>query len=205
MSDTSQGPGWWQASDGKWYPPEQAPGAQPTAPPTAAPTGPPPGAPPAGYGAPAPAYGAPAYGAPAAAPGQLAEWPQRALSGLIDFVGISIISNVVALSSRPLGNLIGLLGFAFALYNAYLNGSTGQSIGKKVVGTRVVSEATGQPIGGGLGIVRYFAHIIDLVICFVGFLFPLWDAKKQTIADKVMKTVVITGAQPQSLGDAFKG
>ncbi len=28
MSDTSQGPGWWQASDGKWYPPEQAPGYQ---------------------------------------------------------------------------------------------------------------------------------------------------------------------------------
>ena len=32
MSDTSQGPGWWQASDGKWYPPEQAPGYQPPAP-----------------------------------------------------------------------------------------------------------------------------------------------------------------------------
>ncbi|MEJ6511449.1 MAG: hypothetical protein QNL59_04810 [Actinomycetota bacterium] len=29
MSDTSQGPDWWQASDGKWYPPEQAPGAAP--------------------------------------------------------------------------------------------------------------------------------------------------------------------------------
>ena len=25
MSDSSQGPGWWQASYGKWYPPEQAP------------------------------------------------------------------------------------------------------------------------------------------------------------------------------------
>ncbi|MGO8872964.1 MAG: hypothetical protein ACLQPH_16485 [Acidimicrobiales bacterium] len=25
MSDTSQGPGWWLASDGRWYPPEQAP------------------------------------------------------------------------------------------------------------------------------------------------------------------------------------
>ena len=36
MSDSSQGPGWWLASDGKWYPP------QPTTPP-AAPT--PPGAP----------------------------------------------------------------------------------------------------------------------------------------------------------------
>ena len=31
MSDQSQGPGWWQASDGKWYPPEQAPGYQPPA------------------------------------------------------------------------------------------------------------------------------------------------------------------------------
>jgi len=31
VSDQSQGPGWWQASDGKWYPPEQAPGAQPAA------------------------------------------------------------------------------------------------------------------------------------------------------------------------------
>lgn len=25
MSDVSQGPGWWEASDGKWYPPEQHP------------------------------------------------------------------------------------------------------------------------------------------------------------------------------------
>lgn len=25
MSDTSQGEGWWQASDGKWYPPEEQP------------------------------------------------------------------------------------------------------------------------------------------------------------------------------------
>jgi len=26
MSDVSQGPGWWEASDGKWYPPESPPG-----------------------------------------------------------------------------------------------------------------------------------------------------------------------------------
>ncbi len=38
MSDVSQGPGWWQASDGKWYPPQPA---------AAPPPGPPPGPPPA--------------------------------------------------------------------------------------------------------------------------------------------------------------
>lgn len=39
MSDTSQGPGWWQASDGKWYPPEQAPGATSGAPMGSVPVG----------------------------------------------------------------------------------------------------------------------------------------------------------------------
>jgi cytoskeletal protein RodZ len=74
MSDGTQGEGWWQASDGKWYPPEQHPDFQPGAtqpvesvpPPTAAmpaapmppPSGPPPGGPPAG-----PPPGAPGAGA----------------------------------------------------------------------------------------------------------------------------------------------
>ena len=58
MSDVSQGPGWWLASDGKWYSPEQVPG--PVAPdpaypvPTAVPMSGP-GVPPAGgYGPQAP-------------------------------------------------------------------------------------------------------------------------------------------------------
>jgi len=40
VTDTPPGPGWWQASDGKWYSPEQAPAqpaAQPTTPAAAAP------------------------------------------------------------------------------------------------------------------------------------------------------------------------
>ncbi|QXC62118.1 RDD family protein [Aquihabitans sp. G128] len=161
------------------------------------------------YGAPAgpPGFGAPAYGAPAGppgGPGQLAEWPQRAASGAIDFVAIGIIGAIVQQGSVALGSLISLLGLAFGIYNAYLNGTTGQSVGKKIVGTRVVGEATGQPIGGGAGIIRWLCHIIDGIICGIGYLFPLWDAKKQTIADKIMKTVVITGQPKQSFGDAIK-
>ena len=38
MNDAAQGPGWWLASDGKWYPPEQVSASAPTAP--AAPGGP---------------------------------------------------------------------------------------------------------------------------------------------------------------------
>jgi hypothetical protein len=35
VSDASQGPGWWQASDGKWYPPQSAPQPPPPPPPGA--------------------------------------------------------------------------------------------------------------------------------------------------------------------------
>src|SRR6476619_6421021 len=82
MSDSTQGEGWWQASDGKWYPPEQHPDFQAGAtqsmesvpPPTAAmPVPPPPptsvvGAPPPGApgGPPPGAPGGPPPGAPGA-------------------------------------------------------------------------------------------------------------------------------------------
>ncbi len=42
MSDQSQGPGWWIASDGKWYPPDQAPAVPPPETWATPPAGPPP-------------------------------------------------------------------------------------------------------------------------------------------------------------------
>ena len=39
MSDSSQGPGWWQASDGKWYPPASPPPSPPPSGPLPAPSG----------------------------------------------------------------------------------------------------------------------------------------------------------------------
>lgn len=83
-----------------------------------------------------------------------------------------------------------ILTVAYAIWNyGYRQGTTGSSIGKSVMKFKVVSEKTGQPIGFGPSIVRQLAHIIDTVICYIGYLFPLWDAKRQTIADKLMTTV----------------
>ena len=85
-----------------------------------------------------------------------------------------------------------LVGLAYWLWNrGYRQGTTGSSLGKTVMKIKVVSEATGQPIGFGLSVVRDLAHFVDAVICFIGFLFPLWDAKRQTLADKILTTVVL--------------
>lgn len=47
----------------------------------------------------------------------------------------------------------------------------------------------------GSGIGRKFAHIVDFVVCGLGFLLPLVDSKRQTIADKLLQSFVVTGAE----------
>ena len=81
---------------------------------------------------------------------------------------------------------------AYVVWNyGYRQGTTGSSIGKWIMKFKVVSEKTGQPIGFGMSIVRQIAHIVDAIICYIGYLFPLWDQKRQTLADKIMTTVCL--------------
>jgi len=35
-------------------------------------------------------------------------------------------------------------------------------------------------------------HIVDGLSLFIGYLWPLWDKKRQTFADKIMSTVVVS-------------
>ena len=76
----------------------------------------------------------------------------------------------------------------------YRQGRTGSSVGKSVLKFKVVSENTGQPIGFGLPAIRQLMHIVDQVVCFIGYLNPLWDPKRQTLADKIMRTVCLPSA-----------
>lgn len=88
--------------------------------------------------------------------------------------------------------LANLLTLAYAVWNyGYRQGTTGSSIGKSIMSFKVVSERTGLPIGFGNSVVRQLAHIVDTIICYIGYLFPLWDPKRQTLADKIMSTVCL--------------
>jgi uncharacterized RDD family membrane protein YckC len=202
MSDFSQGPGWWQASDGKWYPPEQAPGGQAAA-----------GTP--GMGAPTVGPGAFANAAPAGG-APLAEWIQRVVAWLIDgafifafYIVIWVLALVFGAISDALGAIVFIVGYiaavVYSFWIYYLNGATGQSPGKALTGLKVVSEADGSLIGGGMGIVRGLAHFLDSLVCGLGYFLPLFDAKKQTISDKVIKTVVLADQEKRPFGpDIFK-
>lgn len=85
-----------------------------------------------------------------------------------------------------------LVGLAATLWLVYQEGTTGQSVGKKALNIRLVREYDGQVLGFGLAFVRRLCHVLDGLACYVGFLWPLWDPKRQTFADKIMTTVVVT-------------
>ena len=196
-------------------PPVPPPGNYPPPPPGNYPPPPPPGYyPPSGGYYPAPA----AAGLPKEA---YTPWFTRVIAYLIDSLPVIVLAGVgqgvmfgtaendclsgstdssfdVVCTSQPTGlglavSLVcGLAAFAFVIWNlGYRQGTTGSSIGKSAMKFKVVGERTGQPIGFGLSIVRQLAHIIDSAICYIGYLFPLWDAKRQTIADKIMSTVCL--------------
>lgn len=134
-----------------------------------------------------------------------ANWGTRAGACIIDAL-VTVPLILLALLDRPVvdattnetsgGGVLywGLTVAAFVLngYNRwYLAGKTGQSWGKRVLGTSLVGAATQQPIGALKAFLRDLAHIIDTIICYIGWLFPIWDAKRQTIADKIVSTVVV--------------
>ena len=169
------------------------------------------------YGTPAPQAG---YGQPAApGPGgyvqdppgyymgrTLANWPQRVGAYLIDYLiaAIPAFLAVILFSGTDPGEtpsagaglvafLLYMVSLGIWIYNRAIQmGRTGQSWGKQVLNLRLVRMADGQPMGGGMCFLRDLAHIIDAIPCYIGFLFPLWDARRQTFADKIMSTVVLS-------------
>jgi uncharacterized RDD family membrane protein YckC len=88
---------------------------------------------------------------------------------------------------------IGVLGYLIVAF-IYLRmlGSTGQTWGRRIVGIKVVGEMDGQPIGFGRALGRQlFAIFISAQIFYLGYLWMLWDDKKQTWHDKVVGSIVI--------------
>ena len=200
---------------GSYLPPPPPPQGGGYPPPPQGGSYPPPPPPQGGY-LPPPPQGGPVLPKEAYTP-----WITRVLAWLIDYIPVAILYGIgwgllvgtretacvtdtseydlgefCATGASTLGQLsmilAWLLALAYLIWNyGYRQGTTGSSIGKSIMKFKVVSEKTGQPIGFGLSIVRQLAHIVDAIICYIGYLFPLWDAKRQTLADKIMTTICL--------------
>jgi uncharacterized RDD family membrane protein YckC len=207
MSNVSQGPGWWMASDHKWYPPESHPGYQ---------TPPPHFAPPASYPSGQSFY--PNLGSPIPTGPPLANYGLRLGGWLIDWLILLVICGVISAAthsfhySHVTTNLNGFSsnnrsfnwGMPGALlsplivvaYGTLMCGSSrAQTLGMMVTGTKAVKVSSGAPIGYaaalGRALFEWLLAAVFLLPWVLDMLFPLWDPKKQTLHDKVSGTIVI--------------
>lgn len=195
---TSQPPQGWSSG--------QQPAAQPAW------NAPSPSAPQYAYAPPATApYGSPTQpGSPTVVP-PYAHWGKRVGAALIDaaiLIPLEVLAAVAAPryvhytdtgATRQTGGSMVILALLYVLMLiatlmnvCFLQGRTGQSLGKRVLNIYLVSEQTGRPLGPFRCFVRQLAHFLDSICCYVGFLWPLWDSKRQTFADKVMSCIVTT-------------
>lgn len=89
--------------------------------------------------------------------------------------------------------LIGIVGVvAYVVWFQGVLPGRGATPGKRIVGLRIVDSRSGLPIGTGRALGRYFfASFISAQICYLGYLWNLWDRDKQTWHDKVVSSYVI--------------
>ena len=167
------------------------------------------------YAGPPQPYAGPAYGPSGYSPyatEYYAHWRRRVGAYLLDYLlllpgwllalfGLVLATPSGGTRSRAasggssVGVILVLVGYALMLgltiWNRYIRaGRTGQSWGKKVVGIHLVRESDLRPIGAGMAFVRDITHIVDGFF-YLGYLWPLWDPKRQTFADKICSTVVL--------------
>jgi uncharacterized RDD family membrane protein YckC len=171
-----------------------------------------------GYGAPGGYGGYHPAGDPQAA---YAGFWLRAGGWIIDFILVTIVSSILSLPLRnaDLGRVNFTMtntvngtttvhhdhySFLAAvaeivivlLYAGLMIGvGRGQTVGMMAVGARAVDAADGSPIGFwravGRGAFEYLMAILLVLPWVIDMLFPAWDARRQTLHDKVTRTVVV--------------
>lgn len=84
--------------------------------------------------------------------------------------------------------LAGIVGFLVLYCNM---ASRGGSIGHRATGIRIVDARTGERVRAWRIFGRRVASYLSALPCYLGFLWPLWDQRKQTWHDMIAKTVVV--------------
>ena len=146
-----------------------------------------------------------------------AGFPRRMLASLIDLALILAVSVAVTISAalvlgvhlptakefgadfvmaglldrNPMAaGAFGLLFGLSALYQIYLGGVLGQTLGKRLLGLRVISSR-GEAPGPLVACVRFLVMVLSLALAGLGFLWCIFDRERRALHDHLSGTYVI--------------
>ena len=136
-----------------------------------------------------------------AAPGR------RIAAGVLDAFIVALVFtplNPSLWSSDPSPSLfLALWGSAVVLAFVYMvlfdGGRRGATPGKRIVGIRVTDAHSGGPIGYRRAVVRRLGYCLGGLVMYVGWLWLLFDSRRQTWHDKLAGSVVVSA--PRRAGE----
>ena len=76
-------------------------------------------------------------------------------------------------------------------YWIYFWGSSGSTLGMRLLHLKIVDANTGGPIGYGRATARFLMSIVNTWACYIGWIWVAFDPRKQGWHDKVANSVVL--------------
>ena len=134
-----------------------------------------------------------------------ASWPARVGAFSVDvLLGVAVIATMAVLAAMAPWwgwlwwalTVAAVLTFLATNVNRWmLPAITGWSMGRALFGIAVRTR-DGSSAGVGRLLLREFAHLLDTAALFIGWLWPLWDRRRRTFADLLLRTEVHTVERP---------
>ena len=130
---------------------------------------------------------------------------RRVLAIIVDGLLVGIPSSLISMlffgtssvygSSTADASQVGFVSLSFVvflLYYTLLEGYLGQTVGKMLVGIKVIREDTGEVPGVGAVAIRTVLRLVDGLFGYlVGFIAVLASAKRQRLGDMAAHTLVV--------------
>ena len=111
---------------------------------------------------------------------------RRFAGSFIDGLIIGVLPGMVFRTGNANG-----ISFLIGLgYSVWMLGTYGQTVGMMILKIKILKE-NGSKVSYQDAILRYFAAILSAIVLFLGYLWMIWDSKKQTWHDHIAKTVVV--------------
>lgn len=130
-----------------------------------------------------------------------AGFSRRFWASMIDgFLALLILGSIGAIveeghkANQGLAVVLALVGAS--LYYIGLEGRSGQTVGKRLLGVRVVDAESGGSIGYGRALIRTVGRYLSSIPLCAGYLAMINNPRKQCWHDRLARTVVVSTRDP---------
>ena len=115
---------------------------------------------------------------------------ERFFAAIIDAVILIIPNYLLQTIIADFEGYVLSIALGWLYYAIMESGKKQATIGKQAMGLRV-TDLGSHSITFGQASIRHFGKIVSTIILFFGYIMMIWDAKKQTLHDKMAGTLVV--------------